>query len=47
MITEAPRAKLIAIFLPSCKLIFAAVILINPGGITAKKAIKKPKTSGK
>src|SRR5574343_517595 len=45
--TEAPAAKLIASFLPSCKLILAAVMLIKPGRITAKKAIQKPKTSGK
>ena len=45
--TEAPSAKLNASFFPYCKLIFAAVILIKPGRITAKKAMQKPKTSGK
>jgi hypothetical protein len=35
---EAPTAKLNASFLPSSKLILAAVILINPGRITARTA---------
>jgi hypothetical protein len=47
MIMEAPSTKRNASFFPSCVLTFAAVMLIKPGGITAKKAMKKPNTRGK
>ena len=44
--TKAPAANNKARFLPSCVLIFAAVILISPGGKTPTNEVIKPKKSG-
>ena len=47
MTINAPKTNINALVLPSFKLIFAAVILINPGGKIPMVAVIKPSNIGK